>query len=158
MTADATTCGSGQECLGMLRNKVSPNDESVHSQSKDERKREAARSPEPVNQIDILTYHIIVFALCQIFHNRAGHQAVCWPWPWPWSWCSSWCTCLSSGSVIRQGYREVDQLEELFYSKIKVKVDPLHVPVWEFDTSFVASLSSPYRQLCFLLLSQLSSA
>lgn len=73
----------------MLRNKVSPNDESVHSQSKDERKREAARSPEPVNHIDILTYHIIVFALCQIFRNRAGHQAVCWPWPWPWIWWSS---------------------------------------------------------------------
>lgn len=73
----------------MLRNKVSPNDESVHSQSKDERKQEAARSPEPVNQIDILTNHMIVFALCQIFHNRAGHQAVWWPWPWPWSWCSS---------------------------------------------------------------------
>lgn len=30
--------------------------------------------------------------------------------------------CLSSGSVIRQGYREVGQQDKLFYSKIKVKL------------------------------------
>lgn len=54
-----------------------------------------------------------------------------------------WCTCLSSGSVIRQGYREVDQLDKLFYSKIKVKVDPLRIPVWEFIFPLQATLFPP---------------
>lgn len=127
MTADATTCGSGQECLGMLRNKVSPNDESVHSQSKDERKQEAARSPEPVNQIDILTYHIIVFALCQI-QSRVLTM-----------------TLTMKLVQLRAGARASvqGQLSDKDTEKLKVKVDPLYVPVWEFDTSFVATLFPP---------------